>query len=100
MAPEVGRSRPASRFRKVDFPDPELPRRARNSPARMSRETSFTAVMTASPSRYCRETFWAWIKGCSESWPGVWLDGIVSTIVIRLGGPEYFEGPEAPFSRV
>src|SRR5437879_861110 len=40
MVPEVGRSRPAIRFKSVDFPEPELPSSARNSPAQTSSVTS------------------------------------------------------------
>src|SRR5437016_12577077 len=90
MAPDVGRSRPASRFSSVDLPEPELPSSARNSPEGISSETSLTAGMRVSPRRYCRETFCAWSKG----WVGVWIDGMVvwgvgmvwaRCIVIRAG---------------
>ena len=37
------------RFKSVDFPEPELPRRARNSPGSTARETSFTARIVESP---------------------------------------------------
>ncbi len=50
MAPEVGRSSPAKRLRKVDLPEPEQPRRATNSPGWISREMSLTAGMVESPS--------------------------------------------------
>jgi hypothetical protein len=42
IVPEVGRSSPPIRFRRVDFPDPDGPIRARNSP---------WATVRASPSR-------------------------------------------------
>src|SRR6202030_361010 len=71
MAPEVGRSSPASRLRSVDLPEPELPSRARNSPARTSRETSFTAWMRVSPSLYWREAFSALIWVVARVWVGI-----------------------------
>src|ERR1700704_1010517 len=71
MAPDVGRSSPAKRFSKVDLPEPELPRRARNSPARTSRETSSTAWIMVSPSLYWREAFWALICVVAGVWVGI-----------------------------
>src|SRR5882762_6046361 len=56
IAPEVGRSSPAIMLNSVDLPEPELPKRARNSPFSTVRETSSTARMTVSPSRYSRNT--------------------------------------------
>src|ERR1700686_4732684 len=53
---EVGRSSPAIMLNSVDLPDPELPKRARNSPFSTLRETASTARMTVSPSRYSRDT--------------------------------------------
>ena len=37
------------RFSKVDLPEPELPRRATNSPERIVKETSSTARMAEEP---------------------------------------------------
>jgi len=37
------------RLRRVDLPEPELPRRATNSPPAMERETSSTARMAVAP---------------------------------------------------
>src|SRR6267154_2090178 len=71
MAPDVGRSSPANRLSKVDLPEPELPSRARNSPARTSRETSLTARMMVSPSLYWREAFSALICVGASVWVGI-----------------------------
>src|SRR5579864_6937132 len=92
MAPEVGRSRPASRFSRVDFPEPELPSRARNSPARTSRETSLTAWMRVSPSLYWREAFSALIWVVAGVWVGIVGSVLGLHIVIREKGIQYFAG--------
>jgi len=49
MEPDVGRSRPATRFSRVDLPEPEEPRRARNSLLATERESSLTARTEVSP---------------------------------------------------
>ncbi len=49
MEPEVRRSRPAIRLRSVDFPEPEEPRRARNSLLATERESSSTARTEVPP---------------------------------------------------
>ena len=46
--PELGRSRPPSRFNKVDFPDPDLPRSATRSPPAISIEIPRSASTWAS----------------------------------------------------
>jgi hypothetical protein len=43
-SPPEGVSRQPSRFMKVDFPEPEGPMTATNSPAAMSSDTPFSAV--------------------------------------------------------
>src|SRR5881398_1305079 len=43
MSPEVGSSRPAIIRRSVVFPEPDGPRRTRNSPSRLCRSTLLTA---------------------------------------------------------
>ena len=50
MRPLVGSSKPASMRISVVLPQPEGPRRQKNSPRKMSRERSSTA--TASPKRF------------------------------------------------
>src|SRR5208337_2442005 len=55
-APEVGRSSPAIKFSKDDFPEPELPSSATNSPAPTWSEIPSTARITESPTLYCRQT--------------------------------------------
>src|SRR4051812_1549993 len=54
--PELGRSRPPSRFNKVDFPDPDLPRRATRSPPATSVETPRSASTRASFAPYTFRT--------------------------------------------
>ena len=44
---ELGTSRPPIRFKRVDFPDPDLPKRAIRSPLRWSGETPRRTVMGA-----------------------------------------------------
>src|SRR5580700_5459900 len=56
-APDEGRSSPAIRFSSEDLPDPEGPRRATNSPARISIEMPSTARTNASPIWKWRQTF-------------------------------------------
>ena len=46
--PELGRSRPPSRFRSVDFPEPDLPSRATRSPSATSIEIPRSASTGAS----------------------------------------------------
>src|SRR5271157_6195599 len=55
-APAVGRSSPASRFNRDDFPDPELPSSATKPPAATSREIPSTAQIVVSPMRKWRCT--------------------------------------------
>ncbi len=49
ISPEVGGIRPATSFRSVDFPQPDGPTTATNSPSRMSRSSGFSDG--TSPSR-------------------------------------------------
>src|SRR5688572_29511106 len=49
MAPLVGRSRPAMRFRSVDFPQPEGPTMATNSPGATSSEMRSSARTSSRP---------------------------------------------------
>src|SRR5579883_33137 len=65
MAPDVGRPSPAKRLSRVDLPEPELPRRATNSPPASERETSLTARTVESPRRYSRVTLCADRRGPS-----------------------------------
>src|SRR5512143_2701491 len=51
-SPRVGSSRPAIIRRSVDFPEPEGPRKTRNSPSRVSRSTSLTAPSAALPKTF------------------------------------------------
>src|SRR5579864_6026497 len=51
ISPAVGDSRPAIILKSVVFPEPEGPRKTRNSPSRVSRSTSLTA-----PSSPCLNT--------------------------------------------
>src|SRR5436305_4390493 len=51
IVPEVGRSRPPRRFRRVVFTDPEGPIRARNSPLATSRFSPFRISIRSSPRR-------------------------------------------------
>src|SRR6202140_5041324 len=90
MAPEVGRSSPASRLSNADLPEPELPSSARNSPARTSRETSLTAWMRVSPSLYWREAFSALIWVVASVWVGIVGPALGLHIVIRAKGIGYF----------
>src|SRR5262245_3576401 len=48
ISPAVGVSRPAIMRRRVVFPEPEGPRKTRNSPSRVSRFTSLTAPSSPS----------------------------------------------------
>src|SRR5579859_5232790 len=48
ISPAVGVSRPAIIRRRVVFPEPEGPRKTRNSPSRVSRSTSLTAPSSPS----------------------------------------------------
>jgi hypothetical protein len=48
-APLVGRSRQPSRFMSVDFPDPDAPMTATDSPASMSSDTPASAFTCTSP---------------------------------------------------
>src|SRR5579864_1510734 len=48
ISPAVGVSRPAIMRRRVVFPEPEGPRKTRNSPSRVSRLTSLTAPSSPS----------------------------------------------------
>src|SRR5271165_3701754 len=66
-------------LRRVDLPEPELPRRAKNSPPRISRETWFTARITVAPKRYSRVRFSVWMRGAAV--------GIVelSPMILRQG---------------
>jgi hypothetical protein len=50
-SPEEGRSRQPTMASKVDFPDPEGPRIAANSPLSMVKETCFKTGRTTSPMR-------------------------------------------------
>jgi hypothetical protein len=43
ISPDVGSSRPAIMRSRVVFPEPDGPRRTRNSPSRLSRSTPTTA---------------------------------------------------------
>jgi hypothetical protein len=49
-SPEVGRSRPPRRCSIVDFPEPDAPMIARNSPCSTARETPRSASTCPSPS--------------------------------------------------
>jgi hypothetical protein len=49
-SPEVGRSRPPSRWSIVDLPDPELPMMATNSPRSTDSEMPLSASTSPSPS--------------------------------------------------
>ena len=49
--PPVDRSRPAMRLSSVDFPEPDVPTRAMNSPAFTVRETPSSARTVESPMR-------------------------------------------------
>ena len=44
MSPDVGEMKPAIKLRMVVFPEPLGPRRVRNSPPLISRQTEFTAL--------------------------------------------------------
>src|SRR5579884_4539449 len=56
MRPVVGRSRPPSRASRVDFPQPEGPVMATNSPGATSKETPSSAVTATSPDLKTRPT--------------------------------------------
>ena len=47
--PEVGRSRPPSICSRVDFPEPEVPTMATNSPCSIVRSTPSRALTAVSP---------------------------------------------------
>src|SRR3970040_2013063 len=51
--PALGVSRPASRPSRVDFPDPDTPTIATDSPARTSKPTSLKMVSSVSPVVTC-----------------------------------------------
>ncbi len=54
--PVVGMSRQPRMFMSVDFPDPDAPMTATNSPRSMRRLTSSTALTATSPPPYTLET--------------------------------------------
>ncbi len=56
IVPEVGRSRPAIRFKSVDFPDPEGPIRAMKSPFSRTSWMSFKTGICWDSRRYVLET--------------------------------------------
>src|SRR5262249_12518331 len=56
ISPDVGRSNPAIIRSVVVFPDPDAPRKVRNSPAAMSSERSSTAVKVSKRLVRC----WSW----------------------------------------
>src|SRR5579864_4095739 len=98
MAPAVGRSKPANKFSSVDFPEPELPSNARNSPSRTDRDTSSTARISASPILYWRETCSARIASPLADCTIVRL----SMLVRAAPGSGYFipnQGQELPIAR-
>jgi hypothetical protein len=51
MRPDVARSMPATRFSNVDFPDPDRPTMATNSPGQALRSTPRSASNIAEPLR-------------------------------------------------
>src|SRR5512145_2371847 len=54
ITPDVGRSSPAMSLRRVVFPDPEGPRKTRNSASRLWSETSSTAAWPSRAKRLLR----------------------------------------------
>jgi hypothetical protein len=50
-SPDVGRSRPPRRWRRVLFPDPDGPMTATNSPGSTASDTPRTAATSAAPIR-------------------------------------------------
>src|SRR3974390_2734240 len=54
ISPMVGVSRPAIILRSVVFPEPEGPRKKRNSPSRVARLTSLTAPSSPSLKTFVR----------------------------------------------
>src|SRR5215212_11085064 len=56
--PDVGRSMPAMRLRRVVLPLPEGPMRARNEPDSIWRSRSWRGRMMFSPRRYSRVSLW------------------------------------------
>src|SRR5258706_7623777 len=82
ISPDVGSSSPAIIRRSVVLPDPEGPRRTRNSPSRLSRST-----LTTAPSCPLRKSF---------------VSPLVSTIAIRNRSrllPLVEDPPDLLFSR-
>src|SRR6185295_11704366 len=59
ISPDVGRSNPAIMRSVVVFPEPEAPRKVRNSPAAISSERSSTAVNASKRLVRC----WSWRMG-------------------------------------
>ena len=64
--PEVGRSSPAIKFSSVDFPEPDCPSKATNSPGSMVSETPSTARIRLRPWDSGRHTFS--VRTAAKSW--------------------------------
>src|SRR5207302_4153689 len=80
-SPQSGRSRRPTRFIRVDFPEPERPRIAINSPCSIESATSDTARMMVFPEGYCLEIPVVWISGISKSQ----ADTEIAPLGLRVG---------------